>query len=389
MRFVTPIFMIVMALGVDARAAPGDAPFERARASPSRLKKKALLLVILAGPKGKKQPIDVVELKRLLELLLRPGVVRVRLGPSMKAATFAEQVWQARAVGKRQNAMAVVWFRSLVRPGAGAGNEAELFMHLVDRLTNKALVKTLRLKGRVGSDLHKVVSLKLWTLLRASLLELQGTKRGRELAISRLVSKPSGTSSSQPTGAASLRKEYVPQPPEAVRALVDLGYSAGVFASGLAWHHGAWLALDVLLKRLPKAAVSLALGATVELLWPVEIYSQGIDLRLDLLPASLDFAAAWRPRAFALEGRLRAGALALKAGATVPGAAKRTLWRGNPFLGAAISVGWRPLKRLVLECRFTADALLRGQCFQTGTDDQLCVNRARFTLGLGLRIALP
>jgi len=379
--------LIALVLGGELTAAPppGDPSGGVARARRPRARPSLVILPGAASPKV----VKVAELRRLLGLLLKRSAVRVQIGPAMKAASFPAQVWRARKIGRKRRAMAVVWFRSLSNPTDS--NEAELFLHLVDRVTNKALIKTLRLRGRVGFDLHHQVALKLWTLLRASLLELRGTPRARDPVIARLIGRRGGAAArpARPARPATVvRKVYVRPAPTTSRVRLGLGYVAGVFASGLAWHHGAWLGADVILERFDRPRLTLALGASVELLWPVELRSAGVDLRLDLIPACLGLALGWHRGAVTLEGRLRAGALIQKAAASIPGAEGHTYWRGNPLVGAGFAVGWRPSRRLVLELRATADGLVRGQCFQTAADDRLCVDRARFTLGVGLRLVL-
>ncbi len=335
--------------------------------------------------------MNVTELRRLLSLLVGRPALDVVLGPPMPEVGFPAQVWRARSIGARRRCAAVVWFR-VISPSGPRGEE-EIFLHLVDRLTNKALIKTLRLRGRAGLDMHQQVALKLWALLRASLLELQGTPGARAPEVAQILGPsrapwPRGGSAAAPSRPLLGQRRAGLEPP----LRLGLSYLVGVFASGQVWHHGVGLGADVSLWRSRRSALALSMGATVELLWPVEERLAGVSIRLELVPSYLSLGLRWYRSSFVLEGRLRAGALIQKAAVTGPSdlaMSGRDYWRGNPLLGGLLAGGWMPGGRILVELFVAADGLLRGQCFDTAPTRSLCVDRARFTMGLQLRLALP
>jgi hypothetical protein len=361
-----------------------------AKAQPAKAKPGSHLLLLLPAPPDPSgaATVDPAELGRVSGLFLSPYRVRIELGPPLGGGGFLDQIRKAKSLGTQRKAIAVVWYRVIRQ----AGGSAELYLHLVDLITDKALIRTLKLRGRVGPDLHRAAALKLWSLLRASLLELGAARRARNPNLDRMARLPAG-----PRPPAKARpRPAAPAGPALKRRVVrrawvglSVGYQVGIFATGKAFHHGADLSLDVTVKHFNKLNLALTLGLGAELIQPVSLDVGAASLRLDLIPLAVRFLVRWNSRQFTLQSGLRAGVLALRAESFISDGQTRKLWRADPFVGADFRIGWRPLARFSLYWQIRAEGLIVGQCFVEGSAGKTCADRARFTSGLGVELTLP
>ncbi len=363
--------------GSRPRAGSRDRPVRDETAAATR-RTNTFVLLILPDKNARSGSIDQADLVRLVSLLLEPSGFSVQSGKALTTPSFPRQVDQARIQAEAAKASAVVWYRTS-RPG----NQApELFLHLLDLLTDKTLVRTIKVTGR--RDLERVAALKLWALLRASLLEMRADRATADLpAPVAAITEPVGVKLPSPAGKGTGRSG---RRTDSWRLSFSIGYGAGLFLSGQGFFHGAEISGDINLKHW-KSGLALALGLDMVLPGRLDILLDDASLQIHLLPMVLDVSLRWNQTTWFLSGSLRAGLTVLSAAADIPAGPAFRVTKADPTTGMGIEAGWHPTTNTALVGRVAADAIWRGQCFKRGTES-LCLDRMSFWAGLGFRMDL-
>lgn len=332
------------------------------------------LLLLPPAPSAPGAPaLDTAEIARSLGAFLAAHRVEARVGAATMPPSFPEQVRAARAQGASHRALAVVWFQLV--PLGGLAGEAELYLHLLDRVTDKALVKTLKVTGRVGPDFYRAVALKILGLLRAALLEVRADRRDAA-PIWGLVGPPPGVRpASGPT----------PQPyptPRHPGVHLEIGYRLGFFGAARHLHHGVGADVEIGLYRW------LGLAASVTVPQPFLEDHPLASLALTPYRAAITARLGWTWSRVALLGELGPSLLVLSARRTSPSVPpwSRVGWDPGGRLGARFL--WTPLPRLALAAGVSVDLLGRTQRVRSGGTTLLTLPWAAVQAGLGLRVSL-
>jgi len=178
----------------------------------------ALLAQAPASPSGidvavtAAAPIDAQHLADVLRAYLDEYGVRVESAPAPAPGDLRRQLADARQLGERVRAMAVV----RVQNGEGTGGRGTVEIDIVDLATEKVLIAEVPRPQR-DEDLYRALALKIQASLRATLSEApERIEPGSGLA--RLVGTPAATQS------AAARGEETPG-----RLALETGYLLFVF----------------------------------------------------------------------------------------------------------------------------------------------------------------
>ncbi len=155
-------------------------------------------------------PIDAQHLADVLRAYLDEYGVRVESAPATAPGDLRRQLADARQLGERVRAMAVV----RVQGGEGAGGRGTVEIDIVDLATEKVLIAEVPRPQR-DEDLYRALALKIQASLRATLSEAP-ERLGPGSGLARLVSSRSGFAAPPPE-----------QPPG--RLAVETGYLLFVF----------------------------------------------------------------------------------------------------------------------------------------------------------------
>jgi hypothetical protein len=160
----------------------------------------ALLAQAPASPSGidvavtAAAPIDAQHLADVLRAYLDEYGVRVESAPAPATGDLRRQLADARQLGERVRAMAVV----RVQNGEGTGGRGTVEIDIVDLATEKVLIAEVPRPQR-DEDLYRALALKIQASLRATLSEApERIEPGSGLA--RLVSTPAATQSAPARG---------------------------------------------------------------------------------------------------------------------------------------------------------------------------------------------
>ncbi len=334
------------------------------------------MLLVLPDRNARDHILNQSDLVRLLGLLLDPSGFHVESGRPLTRISFPEQVDEARNRAERSGAGVVVWYGT-----NSVGGSSELFLHLLDLLTDKTLVRTIRVSGT--TDLERTAALKVWALLRASLLEMRADTEPSKLpgpvaALTKPAKQAAGRSrkvSTTPAQSGKIRPS---------RLSLSLFYEMGLFVSGQGFHHGAGICVDVILKQWSHG-LSFTSGLALELPGKIDSSLADASLQAHLLPVAATLSLRWTNRSWFLLPALRAGIIVLTASAQLPERDSIHVTKVDPFTGFGFDLGWKPTRNTALILRTAADAVWLGQCFERSSET-LCLDRARFSAGLGFRM---
>lgn len=207
---LAPLLPLLAWLAVEAAEPPGAA------------------VVVTAAP-----PVDPQRLADAMRTYLDEYGIRIENGGAGAAGDLRQQLGEARRIGERVRALAVV------RAESGARGSIEI--ELVDLATEKALIAELPRPAR-EEDLYRALALKIQAILRATLSEAP-ERLGPGSTVARLVaSSPSSSSATAPA---------------APRWALETGY--GIVAFPLA-PQGALQGLSLTAAFLPAPWLELTLG---------------------------------------------------------------------------------------------------------------------------------
>ena len=295
--------------------------------------------------------INADAVRRMLSLFLgvyqvQPVVERVAL-PS----GFPDQIRLARARGAAFGAIAVVW--SEVLPSATPGGMTELYLHLLDRVSDKTVVKTLKFGGRLGPDLSRTISLKIWSLLRAALLEvgagLQQTPQLAKLAGVYREQRPRPRPRPRPAPRPVVPRR--PSPHERPRVGLEVGYTLGFYGAGELVHHGVGLSVDLWLLRW------LGLYLNTSLYGPLHASEQEVSLALSQTKVGLGLLLGVRWGPMHLRGALGCSLMVLDARATREALPPWHRAFVDPAGSLALQLAWQPVARFRLFVSAGVDVL--------------------------------
>ncbi len=152
-------------------------------------------------------PIDAQHLADVLRAYLDEYGVRVESAGSTAPADLRRQLADARQLGERVRAMAVV----RVQNGEGAGGRGTVEIEIVDLATQKVLIAEVPRPQR-DEDLYRALALKIQATLRATLSEAP-ERIGPGSGLARLVSsrstEPGPPRADQPAGRVALETGYL------------------------------------------------------------------------------------------------------------------------------------------------------------------------------------
>ncbi|MFH2007735.1 MAG: hypothetical protein ABI333_14210 [bacterium] len=325
--------------------------------------------------------MDVQGIRRALALCLAPYRVVPEVDSLPGVADFPRQVRWARGRADARKAIAAVWFRVVPIPGG----QSELYIHLLDRISRKTVVRTMKLVGRLGPDLHRSVALKIWSLLRAALLEL-GEALRKTPRLARLAGLPAGRAGSGspghgPAHAAGPRRVSQARV-SALRLDLGVGYVFGFYGAGELLHHGGGASLELQLLRWLGAQFSVAVYH------PTEVAVSGSTLELAHTAVELGVRAGWRFRRVAIHGSVGGAVFVITGRAQRLGFEPWRATRVNPALSLGVRLAWIPISQLSVFVHAGLDVLGRYQQYLVGDELVAGLHWAHLTFGIGLTVLL-
>jgi len=349
------------------------------------------IVLVLSTPTTR---LDLAQTVRFCGLLLAPYGFTVLRGARLTAIDFPGQIDEARKAAEASSAIAVAWYREVPSPSG----PNRLFLHVLDLVTDKTLIRTVRIEGRSGSALHRAAALKIWSLLRASLLEVRAMHRKAAPAISHLIgdlsTKPSARSrhataqtshkGQRPTGSSkdTPGRRRAPRPPW---ASLTVGYSVGIFASGKVLHHAITLAASFAVKRWRKLALDV--GIDLDLPFVPNQDLAGASLDITIFPVAAHFGLVWRHKRLETGAAIRCGLLVVGVDASLPDGSRNPINKTDPTVGLNLRIGYQIAKSAAIVAMASGDALLIGQDFEYN-GEVLRMDRMRLAFGMGFEITL-
>ncbi|MCD6499675.1 MAG: hypothetical protein J7M25_15395 [Deltaproteobacteria bacterium] len=346
------------------------------------------IVLILSTPKTH---LDLNETLRFCGLLLAPYGFAVQLGPDLKAEDFPGQIDEARKAAETDSAIAVAWYRDVPSPSG----PNRLFLHVLDLVTDKTLVRTVRIEGDTASALHRAAALKIWSLLRASLLEVRFLHHKAPRAVTQLI-HDRGTrppTRRQPIKPKSHRTESGQTTQKSVHrkvgktswATLTVGYSLGIFASGKVLHHAITLAATLAAKRW--RGLRLDVGIDLDLPFVPDQDLAGASLGITLLPVTATCGLTWQQGRFVTGGGITAGILVVALDASLPDGSRFQVNKTDPTVGFDLRIGYRVARAAAIVAMVRGDVLVLGQIFEYN-GAVLRMDRMRLAFGLGFEIGL-
>lgn len=340
-------------------------------------------LLLLGSPQapGNQPSVNMTEIARTLDSHLRVHQVEILESFLVASEAFPDQVRAARIQGALRKALAVVWVK--IAPMTGRPGLAELYLHLLDLVSDKALVKTLQLTGQVSPDFHRAAALKILGLLRAALLEVEASRR-TQAPLWRLVApeRPGHEMPLMPRQGSPSRGHPVFPSPRRPQLSLGVGYLAGCFGAAEHLHHGLGAEIGLALFRW----LEIALHQTVP--QPFLMTIPGAHLSLTAYRTALVARFGWGLGPFSFRGEVGGMLLLLHARRTAPA---EPVWRRlgvDPGVRVGGQMLWWPLPRLALVASLSADLLGRSQRFVAQEIVLLDLPFVVITAGVGLQVTL-
>jgi hypothetical protein len=311
-------------------------------------------------------PIDAQHLADVLRAYLDEYGVRVESAPAPAPGDLRRQLADARQLGERVRAMAVV----RVQNGEGTGGRGTVEIDIVDLATEKVLIAEVPRPQR-DEDLYRALALKIQASLRATLSEApEKIEPGSGLA--RLVSTPAAATQSGPA-----RGDETPG-----RLALETGYLLFVFPLSGVGLQGLSLGGSFAVRRWLDVTLSTGLLGTAR--------GEGGGVTAAGTVVPLMASARLRLRGDRLEAMLGPAVELTYVGVTPasPTTAVRVTRYVMPSVGADAEARLRVGASAWIYGRITALGILLGERYLVQGQNVLDTSRLQASASVGLGIAL-